>query len=68
MNFPLFATAVSTPALEPTQPPIHWVPLALSPVVKRAGREADQSPPSSAEIVNVCGAIHPLPHASWRGA
>jgi hypothetical protein len=32
----LFATA-SRPALEPTQPPIEWVPGALSPRVKRPG-------------------------------
>jgi hypothetical protein len=33
-----------------TQPPIQWVPGALSPGVKRPGREADQSPPASAEV------------------
>jgi hypothetical protein len=27
--------------MEPTQPPIQWVPEALSPEVKRPGREAD---------------------------
>jgi hypothetical protein len=45
----LFTTASRT-ALGPTQPPIHWVPGALSLVVKRPGREADHSPPSSAEV------------------
>jgi hypothetical protein len=40
---------------------------ALSPGVKRPGREADHSPPS-AEVKNT-GPIHPLPHtSSWRGA
>jgi hypothetical protein len=34
----------------PTQPPIQWVPGALSLRVKRLGREADHSPPSSVEI------------------
>jgi hypothetical protein len=34
----------------PTQPPIQWVPGALSLGVKRPGREADHSPPSSAEV------------------
>jgi hypothetical protein len=33
-----------------TQPPIQWVPRALSPGVKRSGREADHSPPTSAEV------------------
>jgi hypothetical protein len=37
-------------ALGSTQPPIQWVPGALSPGVKRPGREADQSPPTSAEV------------------
>jgi hypothetical protein len=41
-----------TMALGPTQPPIQWVPGALSLGVKRPGREADHSPPSSAEVKN----------------
>jgi len=45
----LFITASRT-ALEPTQPPTQWVPGALFLGVKRPGREADHSPPSSAEI------------------
>jgi hypothetical protein len=45
----LFTTASRT-ALRPTQPPIQWVPGALSLVVKRPVREADHSPPSSAEV------------------
>jgi hypothetical protein len=36
----------------PTQPPIQWVPGVLSLRVKRPGREADHSPPSSAEVKN----------------
>jgi hypothetical protein len=40
----------SRPALGPTQPPIRWVPGVLSQGVKRPGREADQSPPTSAEV------------------
>jgi hypothetical protein len=35
----------SRPALGSTQPPIKWVP-----GVKRQGREADHSPPTSAEV------------------
>jgi hypothetical protein len=34
----------------PDRPPIQWVPGALSPGVKRQGREADHSPPVSAEV------------------
>jgi hypothetical protein len=45
----LFTTA-SRPALERTQIPIQWVPRALSLGAKRPGREADHSPPSSAEV------------------
>jgi hypothetical protein len=53
---------------EPTQPPIQWVPEALSLGVKRPGREADHSPPSSAEVKK-SGAIPPLRNtSSWRDA
>jgi hypothetical protein len=35
------------------QLPVQWVPGVLSPGVKaRPGRDADHSPPSSAEVVN----------------
>jgi hypothetical protein len=44
----LLFTAASRPALGPTQPPIQCVPGDLSLV-----READHSPPSSAEVKNV---------------
>jgi hypothetical protein len=40
------------PVLVPTQPPIHWVPGSLFPGVKRPRREADHSPPTSAEVKN----------------
>jgi hypothetical protein len=56
----LYSTA-SRPALEPTHPPIQWVPGDRSPRVKRPGREADVSPPSSAEV-KIDGDIPPLPH------
>jgi hypothetical protein len=46
----LFTTAVSRTTLGPTQPPTQWVPGALSLGVKRPGREADHSLPSSAEV------------------
>jgi hypothetical protein len=34
------------------RPPIQWVTGSLSLAVKRLGREADHSPPSSAELKN----------------
>jgi len=43
----LFTTLSST-ALGPTQPPIQWVPGALSLGVKWSGCEADRSPPPGA--------------------
>jgi hypothetical protein len=43
-------TTTSRTALGPTQPPIQWVTGAPSTGVKRPGRDADHSPPSSAEV------------------
>jgi hypothetical protein len=64
----LFNTASRT-ALEPTQPPIQWVPGALSLGVKQADREADHSPPSSAEVKEwVELYIHSPNTPSWHGA
>jgi hypothetical protein len=40
----------SRPALEPIQLPIQWVLGDLSPGLKWKGREADHSPPTSAEV------------------
>jgi hypothetical protein len=40
---------LSRPTLGPTQPPVQWV-LGLSRGRKRPGRDADPSPPSSAEV------------------
>jgi hypothetical protein len=45
-----FFTTASRTALGPTQPPIQWVSGALSLGVKRPGRKADHSPPSSGEV------------------
>jgi hypothetical protein len=58
---------LSRPALGPTQPPFQWVLGALSPGVKRPGREAGHSQlvPRSRK----CVSIHPLSHTpSWRSA
>jgi hypothetical protein len=64
----LFTTA-SRKALGPTQPPIQWVPGALSLGVKRPGREADHSPPPSAEVKEgVDLYLHSSNTPSWRGA
>jgi hypothetical protein len=43
----------SRPVLGPAQPPIQWVPGAFSPEVKWPGREADYSPPASAEVKKI---------------
>jgi hypothetical protein len=40
-----------------TQPPLQWPSGALSPDVKRPGREADHSPPASAEF-KICRSIY----------
>jgi hypothetical protein len=64
----LFTTASKT-ALGPTQPPIQWVPGALSLGIERPGREADHSPPSSAEVKEwVELYLHSYNTPSWRGA
>jgi hypothetical protein len=56
------------PVVRPAKPPIQFVPGALSPWVKRQGREADHSPPSSTKIKNG-GVIHSVPNtSSWCGA
>jgi hypothetical protein len=47
-----FLSPVSRPALEPTQPPVQWVPGVLSPGVKRGRDVTLSSLPSSAEVVN----------------
>jgi hypothetical protein len=45
-------TTASIPALGTAQPLTQWVPGSLSQGVKRLGREADHSPPSSAVVKN----------------
>jgi hypothetical protein len=64
----LFTTASRT-ALGPTQPPIRWVIGALFLGVKRPGREADHSPPSSAGVKEYVELyLHSPNMLSWRGA
>jgi hypothetical protein len=60
-NF-LFFTS-SRPALRSTKPPIHRVPEALSPGVKRLGREAHHSPPTTAEVKKIWIYIITPPYA-----
>jgi hypothetical protein len=46
----LLSTTASRQALDSTKPLIQCVPGALSPGLKRPGREVDHSPPTSAEV------------------
>jgi hypothetical protein len=62
-------TTESRPSVGTTQPPIQWVPGALSTEVKRQGRESDHSPPSSAEVKECVELyLHSTNTSSWRGA
>jgi hypothetical protein len=68
MGIFLFHT-VSKPVLGPTKPPIQWVLQALSLGVKRPGREADHSLPSSVEVKEWAELYLHFPNtSSWRGA
>jgi hypothetical protein len=58
----IFSTS-SKPALRSTQPPIQWVPGALLPGVKRQGRDADHSPPASAQVKKMWIYISTPPYA-----
>jgi hypothetical protein len=67
MGIFFFTTAFRT-ALGPTQPPIQWVPGTFSLAVNRPGREADHSPPSSAEVKEWVELYFHSPNTpSWRG-
>jgi hypothetical protein len=64
----LFTTASRT-ILRPTQPPIQWVLGTLFLGVKRPGRTADHSHPSSAEVKEwVELYLHSPNTSSWHGA
>jgi hypothetical protein len=68
-NIEIIFTTASRTALGPTKPPLQWVPGALSLRVKRQGREADHSPPYSAEVKEwVELYLHSPNTPSWRGA
>jgi hypothetical protein len=65
----LSLTTASRTALRPTQPPIQWVLGTVSLRLKRPGREADHSPPSSAEVKECVELyLHSPNTPSWRGA
>jgi hypothetical protein len=49
VKYYLFSTSPRS-VLGPTQPSIQWTPEAFSPGVKRPGREANHSPPTSIEV------------------
>jgi hypothetical protein len=68
MGIFLFITA-SRMVLGCTQPPIQWVPGALSMGVKWLGHEANHSPPSSAKVKE-CVELYLHSHntPSWHGA
>jgi hypothetical protein len=56
----VFSTRQRSDRLRPTLPPIQWVPGTIFPRLKRPGREAEHSPPSSAEV-KYGGTLPPLP-------
>jgi hypothetical protein len=60
-------TIASRTALGPTQPPIQWVPGALSPRLKRPVCEADHSSPPSAEVKNTWN-YNSIPPIRFHGA
>jgi hypothetical protein len=63
--FPYFT--VSRPNLGPTQPHIQPVPAVISPGLKKAVHEADNSYPSNVEVKNG-GVMPPFSHVSSWGS
>jgi hypothetical protein len=61
-------TTVFRLALGLMQPPIQWVPGALSLGVKWLGHEADYSPQSSAVVKNAWSYTSTSSTPSWHGA
>jgi hypothetical protein len=67
-SFPVFPFVTACrPALGPTQPPVQWVPGVVYRGVKRSGREADHSPPSSVEVKNAWSYTTTPSASSWCG-
>jgi hypothetical protein len=65
----IFLFTASRTALGPTHPPIQWVKGARSLGIKRPGREADHSPPSSAVVKECVDLYFHSPNTpSWCGA
>jgi hypothetical protein len=60
--FQVLIVTASRPALGPTQPPIQWVPGALSPGIKWPEREANYSPPSTTAVKNFRNYISTAPY------
>jgi hypothetical protein len=58
---------VFIPPLRPTQPPTQWVLAALSPKIKRMGREADHSFSSSSEVRKEWSYNSSSPYACLHG-
>jgi hypothetical protein len=62
-------TTTSRPALGPIQLPIQCVTGVFFPRVKRQGRKADHSPPSSIEVKSYLNLyFHSPSKSSWCGA
>jgi len=62
MHIPIFVTSIlilssfatmPRPVMRSTQPPIQWILRVLTLGLEQLGHEADDSPPSSAEVKNV---------------
>jgi hypothetical protein len=53
----------SRPALGPTQPPMSWVPRALSPGIKQPGRQDDHTASYNGGVENMWNYSSSPPHA-----
>jgi hypothetical protein len=62
------SSIVSKPALGSTQPLIQWEQGALSPGIKRLGREANYSPPASANVKDAGAVLLLPPKSPWNCA